>query len=212
MADKNVIEAVLRERGGKGAARRTRREGLVPGVIYGGKKDPITIAVDFPTLQRTLQHNPQFLSTVYTVKVDGEEHKVLPRDMQLDALTDFPIHIDFLRLTGDAEINVTVPVDFQNEEDSPGVKRGGVLNIVRHEVELYAKADAIPQSIVVDLAGTDIGDSIHISHVSLPEGTRPVISDRDFTIATVAAPSGMAAAEEAEAEEGEEAEAGEGEG
>lgn len=102
MADNNVIEAVLRERGGKGAARRTRREGLVPGVIYGGKQEPITIAIDFPTLQRTLKQNPQFLSTIYTIKVDGQEHMVLPRDMQLDALTDFPIHIDFLRLTGDS--------------------------------------------------------------------------------------------------------------
>lgn len=173
MADNNVIEAVLRERGGKGAARRTRREGLVPGVIYGGKQEPITIAIDFPTLQRTLKQNPQFLSTIYTIKVDGQEHMVLPRDMQLDALTDFPIHIDFLRLTGDSEISVTVPVVFENEDASPGVKRGGVLNVVRHEVELYAKADSIPKSIVVDLAGTDIGDSIHISHVTLPEGTRP---------------------------------------
>lgn len=203
MAKNNVIEAVLRERGGKGAARQTRREGLVPAVIYGGKQDPITVAIDFPTLQRTLQSNPQFLATMYTVKVDGKEHNVLPRDMQLDPLTDFPIHIDFLRLTGSSEISVTVPVDFQNEEDSPGIKRGGVLNAVRHEIELYCKASAIPQSIVVDLTGADVGDSIHISQITLPDGARPVISDRDFTIATIAAPSGMAAAEEAEGEEAE---------
>ena len=131
------------------------------------------------------------MTTIATIDVDGQKIRVLPKDYQLDPVRDYPMHVDFLRIGKDTEVNVNVPVHFVNEDKSPGIKRGGVLNIVRHDVEFHCPADAIPEFITVDLAGTDIGDSIHISAVTLPAGVRPVIHDRDFTIATIAGSSAM---------------------
>lgn len=199
------LNAVVRERGGKGAARAVRRQGLVPGVIYGDKKEPQTISVDRRELQRLLGTGT-FLSTLVSLEVDGTKTQVLPRDVQFDPVKDFPVHVDFLRLGKGARISVDIPVHFLNEAASPGIKRGGVLNVVRHEVELICPADAIPEFIEADLTGYDIGDSLHISAITLPEGVRPAITDRDFTVATIAAPAGLK--EEAavgEEEEGEEA-------
>ena len=192
------IEATARPRAGKGAARAVRREGKIPAVIYGDKKEPETIAVDHPTLVKLLNQGG-FLSSVFNIKVDGRSNRVLPRDIQFDPVKDKPIHVDFQRVPGDGTIRVAVPVVFLNEETSPGLKRGGVLNIVRHEVEVNCPADAIPSGIEVDLGEADIGDSIHISAVKLPNGVTPTITDRDFTVVTVA---GAAAARSEADEEG----------
>jgi large subunit ribosomal protein L25 len=191
-----AIEATARPRAGKGAARAVRREGRVPAVIYGGKQPPDTIALDGNELKK-LYDTGHFLSTVYEISVDGAKQRVLPRDLQLDPVKDHIIHVDFLRVTRGSTIAVEVSVDFLNEETCPGLKRGGTLNIVRHEVELNCPADAIPESIQIDLAGFDIGDSIHISHAKLPPNVTPTITDRDFTIASI---TGTAAARSAEAE------------
>lgn len=195
------LTAVVRDRAGKGAARAVRREGLVPGVIYGGKQEPLLISMAYKELMKEVETG-RFLSTVYTLDVDGKKVPVLPRDVQFEPVRDFLIHVDFLRIVKDTRLAVAVPVVFINEELSPGIKRGGVLNTVRHEVELECPADAIPDEITIDLTGTDIGDSIHISSVKLPENVSPVITDRDFTIATIATPAaGVEDAEEGEGEE-----------
>ncbi|HXK53514.1 MAG TPA: 50S ribosomal protein L25/general stress protein Ctc [Hyphomicrobiales bacterium] len=200
----NVVElkATARERVGKGAARATRRAGLIPAVIYGNKQSPTAIAIDRKELTRLLGTG-HFLTTLFAIDVDGTKTRVLPRDVQFDPVRDFPVHVDFLRLGEHTRLDVAVPVHFINEEASPGIKRGGVLNIVRHEVELSCLADMIPDHLVADLTGLDIGDSLHISAISLPEGVTPTITDRDFTVATVAAPAGL---KSEEAEEGDEAE------
>lgn len=206
MAELPVLEATARTGTGKGAARAARRENLVPGVIYGGSKDPQPINVKFNELIKRL-HAGKFLATLYNVKVDGEDNRVICRAVQRDVVRDLPTHVDFLRLTERSRINLYIPVEFINEEEAPGLKKGGVLTVVRGEVELKVTAGDIPEKIVVDLAGKDFGDVIHISDVSLPKGTRPMITDRDFVIANIAAPSGLAASaeEEEEAAEGEEA-------
>lgn len=184
------LKAEARERVGKGSAREVRRNGKVPAVIYGDKQPPLAIAVSYKDIFYKI-HGGGFLTTVATIDVDGQKVSVLPKDYQLDPVSDFPVHVDFLRIGKDTEVNVEVPVHFVNEDKSPGIKRGGVLNIVRHEVEFHCPANAIPEFITVDLQGTDIGDSIHISAVKLPAGVKPVISDRDFTIATIAGSSAM---------------------
>jgi large subunit ribosomal protein L25 len=202
MAATRELKAQARDRVGKGAARELRRQGLVPAVIYGGKQPPVTISIPFKEAQKAI-YSGGFLSHVITLDVDGQKHQVIPRDYQLDVVKDFAMHVDFLRIAKGATLNVEVHVTFVNEEKSPGLKRGGTLNIVRHTVEVSAPADSIPEEIVVDLAGMDIGDSAHISAVKLPNGVTPTITDRDFTIATVVAPSGLKAAEAEEgAEEG----------
>jgi large subunit ribosomal protein L25 len=193
---------------GKGAARAVRRQGLVPGVIYGDKKNPEPISIVRGELERQLQTG-KFLSTLFTVEVAGTTQRVIARDVQFDPVRDFPVHVDLLRLGAGAKINVEIPMHFINEEASPGLRQGGVLNVVRYQVELLCPADAIPEELIGDLAGLELGDSIHISNVSLPEGVIPVITDRDFTIATIAAPAGLTAEEEAE--EGEELEGAEAE-
>jgi large subunit ribosomal protein L25 len=193
------IEATARPRAGKGAARAVRREGKVPAVIYGGKQPPETIALDANSLKKMYQAGG-FLSTVYEISVDGATQRVLPRDLQLDPVKDHIIHVDFLRIARGASVTVEVAVEFLNEDASPGLKRGGALNIVRHAVELQCPADAIPETLTVDLTGLDIGDSIHISAVKLPENATPTITDRDFTIATI---TGKVAEAAAEGEEGE---------
>jgi large subunit ribosomal protein L25 len=152
-----------------------------------------------------------FMATIYDVQIEQNKERVLPRDVQFDPVTDRPIHVDFLRVSATTSVTVQVPVNFLNEEESPGLKRGGLLNVVRHEIEMICQADAIPSAVEVDLTGLDIGDSIHISMIPLPDGVVPTITDRDFTVATIAAPT--VAQEEEEAEEGEELEEGvEGEG
>ena len=213
MADINVLPATARAGVGKGAARALRREKLIPAVIYGDKQQPLPIALPYKEVFRKL-HDGGFLTHVFTIKVDGKSIRVLPRDYQLEPVRDFLVHVDFLRVGRDSRVAVEVPVHFVNEEASPGLKRGGVLNIVRHTVELECPADSIPESITFDLTGLVIGDSIHISAVELPKGVTATITDRDFTVATIASPAVMAegADEEAEATEAEEAgEATEGE-
>jgi large subunit ribosomal protein L25 len=206
MAQTIELTAQARDRVGKGAARELRRQGLVPAVIYGGKQPPLTIAVPYNLAQRAI-YAGGFLSHVIDLDVDGTKHKVIPRDYQLDPVKDFAVHIDFLRVTKGATLDVEVAVHFKNEEQSPGLKRGGTLNIVRHTVEVSAPADAIPEEIVVDLTGLEIGDSVHISAVTLPKGVTSTITDRDFTIATIVAPSALRSEEDAAsadaAEEGE---------
>lgn len=199
MADITTLAAEIRERAGKGAARAERQAGRVPAVIYGNKEEPVTISVSPRALKQEL-HKPGFFTRVFDLDLNGNKHRVLPRDVQLHPVTDSPIHVDFLRISEDTTIHVGVPVHFINEEKSPGLKRGGVLNVVRHEIELICKAMEIPHSLTADLDGLDIGDAIHISHIALPEGVQPVISDRDFTIATVAAPSKLKSEEEEAAE------------
>lgn len=202
------LKAEAREQVGKGSARSVRRNGKVPAVIYGDKQPPLAIALSYKDIFYKI-HGGGFLTTVATIDVGGKKIQVLPKDYQLDPVRDFPMHVDFLRIGKNTEVNVNVPVHFINEEKSPGLKRGGVLNIVRHEVEFHCPANAIPEFITVDLDGTEIGDSIHISAVTLPSGVKPVIADRDFTIATVAGSSAMkseadeAAGEAAETEEAE---------
>ncbi len=210
MVEVSTIAAERRERAGKGPARAARRAGRVPGVIYGAKKDPAMVTLDPRELDREL-NTGGFMATIYDVQIEQDKERVLPRDVQFDPVTDRPIHVDFLRVSATTSVTVQVPVNFLNEEESPGLKRGGLLNVVRHEIEMICQADAIPSAIEVDLTGLDIGDSIHISMIPLPDGVAPTITDRDFTVATIAAPT--VAQEEEEAEEGEELEEGvEGEG
>ena len=161
-----------------------RREGRIPGTLYGDKKDPETIAVEYRAITQQL-HTGHFQSTIFTLNVDGKKTRVIPRAVQLDPIRDFPIHVDFLRLGKDARVTVEVPVRFLNEAASPGLKRGGVLNIVRHEIEVRCPSDAIPDHFEVDLTGLEIGDAVHISALKLPEGVRPTITERDFTVATI---------------------------
>lgn len=205
MADNQIQEllATARPRAGKGAARAVRREGRIPAVIYGAKKDPETIAINTNELLRLLRRG-QFMTSVFDIKVDGRSVRALPRDIQFDPVKDFPIHVDFQRVAADGRIRISVPVVIINEEESPGMKRGGVLNMVRHEVEVFCPDDKIPNEIEIDIAGAEIGTSIHISSVKLPEGVTPTITDRDFTIVTIA---GSAAARSEAGEEDEEGEA-----
>jgi large subunit ribosomal protein L25 len=204
MSETNELTAEVRDRVGKGAARAVRREDKVPAVIYGDKKPPIPISLPQRELSQRL-HAGGFLTHITTIDVNGEKLRVIPRDYQLDPVRDFLIHVDFLRVAEGARLTLDIPVHFINEHAAPGIKRGGALNIVRHTIELYVPADAIPEAIEVDLTGLDIGDSLHISAVTLPEGVTATITDRDFTIATIAG-HGASAADAGEA--GGEGEAG----
>ena len=188
MSDITVLAAAARERVGKGSAREARRQNKIPAVIYGDKKAPASITIEQKVLVRHLQTGG-FFNTLFDIELDGKLNRVLPRDVQLHPVTDIPEHIDFLRVTSTTRISVEVPVEFLNEEESPGLKTGGVLNVVRYNVEVSCTSDLIPASLVLDLTGTEIGDSLHISAVNLPEGVTPTITDRDFTIATIAAPT-----------------------
>jgi large subunit ribosomal protein L25 len=209
MAETIIIPAEARDRAGKGAARAARRAGKIPGVIYGDRQPPMTINVERMALTKILK-DPAQLTHLYEIKVGKNSHRVLMRDIQLDPVTDQAIHLDFLRVGTGTTIDIEVPVHFVNGDKSPGIKRGGMLNVVRHEVEVTCRADAIPEELVFDLTGLEIGDSVHISAVKLPAGVRPTITDRDFTVATISAPSAVkaeaaeAAAEAAGEEESEE--------
>ena len=211
MADTPVIEAVARTGTGKGAARQARREGLVPGVIYGGGEDPQTVNIKHNVLLKALKAG-KFMSTLINLKVDGKDNRVICRAVQKDVVKDLPTHADFLRLSARSRINLYIPVEFINEDDCPGLRKGGVLTVVRNEVELKVTAGDIPEQLTADLTGLDVGDTINISNIDLPKGTRPMITDRDFVIANISAPSSLKSAED-EADEdaaedtGEEAEA-----
>jgi len=201
------LHAAERTGTGKGAARQARRENLVPGIVYGGGKDPLPINLPYNALIKRLKKG-RFLSTLFNLKMDGHEDvRVICRAVQRDVVKDLPTHVDLMRLRRTSRVNLFIPVDFTDEKDAPGIRRGGVLTVVRPEVELVVTAVDIPEKITVSLSGLEIGDTITISSVALPEGATPTI-DRDFVIANITAPSGLAAAaaEEAEAEgEGEEA-------
>jgi large subunit ribosomal protein L25 len=184
-----VFVAERREKAGKGPARALRREHKIPAIVYGGQGEPMRIAMPLKEIKRELNSNPRFFSTVLELDFGGETLKVLPREAQLHPVSDDPLHIDFLRAEGGAMMTVEVPVRFVHEDQSPGLKRGGVLNIVRRTLELLCPADAIPGEIVVDLAGREIGDSVHISQIALPQGVKPTITDRDFTICSVVPPT-----------------------
>lgn len=185
MAEVIEIKASARPRSGKGAARQTRREGKVPAVIYGAQSEPVGIAIDSNELWKTINKG-RFLASIFDIDIDGKKTRVIPREFQLDPVKDTPVHVDFLRVTPESRIRVRVPARFINDAASPGLKRGGVLNIVRREIEVYCPPDAIPEVFDFDLTGLEIGRSIHISAIDMPKGVRPTISDRDFTVATIA--------------------------
>ena len=198
MSEQLTLPAETRERAGKGASRELRRQGRVPAVVYGEKKEPLSVHVEEKLLIKMMSSG-HFMNSVVMVEVGGKPNRTLPKDVQFHPVTSRPIHVDFLRIGEHSQVNVNVPVNFVDEEQAPGIKRGGVLNVVRHELELVCDAARIPDQITISLAGLEIGDSLHISAVQLPEGSKSAIEDRDFTIATVVAPSAMKA-EEDEAE------------
>ena len=212
MASTIELEAVTRPGVGKGAARQARREGNVPGVVYGGNADPVAINVRQPALLKLLRAG-KFLSTLINLKIDGKDQTVICRGVQRDVVKDLPTHVDFLRLSERSRINLMIPVSFENEDTSPGIKRGGVLVVVRNEVELKVRAGNIPEELVVDMSELDVNDVVRISDIKLPDGAAPTITDRDFMIANISAPSALASAENeaSDAEEGEAATEGDGE-
>ena len=199
MSDLLTLSAEARDRAGKGASRAHRREGRVPAVIYGMKEDAVSIHIEEKRLVKELQSG-HFMNTIVMLEIDGKTIRTLPKDVQFHPVNDRPLHVDFLRISEHAKITVAVPVIFVDEEDSPGIKRGGVLNVVRHELDLVCDAAEIPEEIEVSLKGYEVGDSIHISAITLPKGVESAITDRDFTIATVVAPSALKSSEGGEAE------------
>lgn len=185
-----TLSAEPRLRAGKGAARATRRAGRVPAIVYGDSKEPMMISLEPRELGRVLAR-PGFFNHLVEISVDGATHRTLPREVQYHPVTDAPLHIDFQRVGAGSQVTVAVPVVFINHEQSPGMRRGGILNVVRHEIEMVCSVDSIPERIVADLTGLEIGDTLHISAVELPAQARPVIQDRDFTIASIAASSAV---------------------
>ena len=200
MSDTLNLSAETREGVGKGASRVLRRDGRVPAVIYGNKEEPLAIHVEAKLLARLLDTG-HFMNSIVEIEVGGKTLRTLPKDVAFHPVTSRALHVDFLRLAANATVHVNVPVVFANEEASPGLKRGGVLNVVRHELELVCDANSIPDEITVDVTGAEIGDSIHISTVKLPKGVESAITDRDFTIATIVAPSALKSSDGEDAEE-----------
>jgi len=194
MPKTSSLQVQGRDRAGKGAARATRRGGLVPAVIYGGNQDATLIALE-PKILVALMHDPAFKTNIFEVEVGGKKQRTMAMDVQLDPVSDKPLHADFRRIEKDTLVRVPIPVRFHNEGASPGIKVGGVLNIVRHDVEVRARPDDLPDHVDVDLTGLKIGDSVHISAVKLPDGVKPTIA-RDFTICTIAPPTVMTVEEE----------------
>ncbi len=194
MSEQLTLAAETREQVGKGASRSLRREGRVPAVIYGDKKEPVSIHLEEKALMRALMTG-HFMNSTVILDVAGTPALTLPKDVAFDPVSDRPVHVDFLRIGEHSTVTVQVPVRFTNEDASPGIKRGGVLNIVRHDLELVCDASVIPDDIEISLAGFDVGDSIHISSVTLPKGSKVTIEDRDFTIATIVAPSALKSSE-----------------
>lgn len=219
MSEQLTLPAEARDRAGKGASRALRREGRVPAVIYGEKKDALSIHVEEKLLTKML-HTGHFMNSVVMIDYQGKPQRTLPKAVDFHPVTSRPIHVDFLRIGEHTKVHVAVPMRFDNEEASPGLKRGGVLNVVIHELELVCDAASIPNEIHVSLDGLEIGDSVHIGQVKLPNGVVPANQEEDFTVATIVAPSAMKAEEEETApagevptvEEGEAAEGGEAEG
>ena len=216
MSDALTLPAELRERAGKGASRALRREGRVPAVVYGEKKEALSIHVEEKLLSKMLSTG-HFMNSVVMIDFKGKPQRTLPKAVDFHPVTSRPIHVDFLRIGEHTKVHVGVPMRFDNEEESPGLKKGGVLNVVVHELEIVCDAASIPNEIHVPLDGLEIGDSIHISQVKLPDGVEPSNKDEDFTVATIVAPSAMKAEEEEAAPAGEvptveEGEAAEGEG
>ena len=195
MSTIQAISAAVRGRAGKGAAREVRRNGHIPAVIYGEKKEPTLIAIEPKQLIKLISHK-SFFTNLLDVELEGAKHRVLPRDVQFDPVTDRPLHVDFQRIGKDSRLHIQVPVIIRNEALSPGLKRGGVLNLVRHEIELICSPDNILHEIVVDVAGLEIGDSVHISAIKLPESVTPSVKERNFTVLTIGAPTTMKAEEE----------------
>jgi large subunit ribosomal protein L25 len=202
MSEQLMLPAEARDRAGKGASRALRRDGRVPAVVYGEKKEPLSIHVEEKLLTKML-HTGHFMNSVVMIDYQGKPHRTLPKAVDFHPVTSRPIHVDFLRIGEHTKVTVAVPVRFDNEEESPGLKRGGVLNVVQHELELVCDAASIPNEIHIALDGLEIGDSIHISQVKLPEGVVPANTDEDFTVATIVAPSAMKAEEEETAPAGE---------
>ena len=194
MSEALNLPAEARERAGKGASRALRRDGRTPAVIYGGKEEPTLIHVEQKELIKQLMTG-HFMNSIVNIEIGGKTIRTLPKDVAFHPVTDRPLHVDFLRMTGDSMVQVQVPVVFINEDASPGLKKGGVLNIVRHELELICPNADIPDDIQIDVTGKDLGDSIHISEVTLPKGVTSAITDRDFTIATLVAPSALKSSE-----------------
>lgn len=197
MAEQLTLEAQARSNTGSANARRLRRTGRVPAVIYGGGEEQVMVSLERRVLLKEMK-SARFYSTLCAVALDGKSWRVLPREIQKDPVTEMPLHADFIRATAGSTVTVQVPVVFDNEETCPGLRQGGVLNVVRREVELVCPVDAIPTSIHLDLAKAEIGDSLHISAVPLPEGVAPSITDRDFTVATIVAPTGVPSDEDEE--------------
>ena len=202
MSEQLTLPAEARDRAGKGASRALRREGRVPAVVYGDKKEPLSVHVEEKLLTKMV-NTGHFMNSVIMVEVGGKANRTLPKDVQFHPVTSRPVHVDFLRIGEHSQVNVNVPVRFDNEEASPGLKRGGVLNVVVHDLALVCDAAEIPNEIHIDLTGLDIGDTLHISQVKLPKGAKPANADEDFTVATIVAPSAMKAEEEETAPEGE---------
>ncbi|HCX14149.1 MAG TPA: 50S ribosomal protein L25 [Rhodospirillaceae bacterium] len=198
MPKTSTLQVRGRDRAGKGAARATRRQGLVPGVIYGGREEATLIAIE-PKILNGLMHDPAFKTNIFEVEIAGKKQRTMAMDVQLDPVSDKPIHADFRRIDKDTLVRVPVPVQFHNEAASPGIKLGGVLNIVRHDVEVRGRPDDLPDHIEIDLTGLEIGDSVHISAVALPDGVKPTIA-RNFTICSIAPPTVMIVEEEAKVE------------
>jgi len=190
MSDTLSLPAETRDRAGKGASRALRREGRVPAVIYGDNEEPLSIHVEEKELARQLMTGI-FFNSIVQIEVGGKKVRTLPKDVAFHPVSDRPLHADFLRLAKNAKVHVNVPVIFANEEASPGLKRGGVLNVIRHELELVCDASKIPDNIEIDVTGLEVGDAIHISRIVLPAGSESAITDRDFTIATIVAPSAL---------------------
>ena len=204
MSEQLTLSAETRERAGKGASRVLRREGRVPAVVYGNNEEPLSIHLEEKALVKALSTG-HFMNSVVMIDAGGTPARTLPKDVQFHPVTDRPLHVDFLRISEHSKVHVAVPIRFTDEEGSKGLKRGGVLNTVRHELELVCDAAEIPEEIEISLAGLDIGDSIHISHVKLPSGSESAITDRDFTIATIVAPTVYKASEGEEGAEAPEA-------
>ena len=190
MSEQLTLTAETRDRAGKGASRELRNSGRVPAVVYGANQEPLSIHVEEKLLAKMLSTG-HFMNSVVMIDAGGKTTRTLPKDVQFHPVTSRPVHVDFLRIGEHSKVTVAVPVRFTDEEESPGIKRGAVLNIVKHDVELSVDAAEIPDDIEISLKGLDVGDSIHISAVTLPKGATPTITDRDFTIATIVAPSGM---------------------
>lgn len=190
MSDQLTLSAETRERAGKGASRELRRQNRIPAVIYGNKQDPELIHVEEKALIKLLMTG-HFSNSLVQIDLGGKKQMTIPKDVAFHPVSDRPTHVDFLRIVKGAKVEVLVPVMFINEEKSPGLKRGGVLNVVRHELELICDNDKLPDDIQIDVTGFDVGDSIHISNVTLPDGSESKITDRDFTIATIVAPSAL---------------------